>query len=152
MKTIQKQELFMNAEQINFVKASYAKIEAVAEETAVLFYVKLFDLNPGLQKLFKGDIRLQGLKLMQTIGLAVAALDRLDEIVPAIRAMGARHAVYGVKDRDYETVACALLWTLEKALKNDFTVETKAAWTEVYNLLAQTMKEGSRKSAEHFPQ
>lgn len=136
----------MTKEQINLVKASFAKIEPVAEEAAVLFYAKLFDLDPGLQKLFKGDIRLQGLKLMQMIGLAVAALERLDEIVPAIRALGARHAVYGVKDKDYETVARALLWTLEKALKKDFTAETKAAWTEVYNLLAQTMKDGSRQA------
>jgi hemoglobin-like flavoprotein len=139
----------MTKEQINLVRASFAKIEPAAEEAAVLFYARLFDLDPELRPLFKGDIRLQGLKLMRTIGMAVAALDRLEEIVPAVRALGARHAVYGVKDRDYETVARALLWTLEKALKSDFTAETKAAWTEVYNLLAQAMKDGSREAAQN---
>jgi hemoglobin-like flavoprotein len=133
----------MNSEQINLVKASFAKIEPVAEGAAVLFYARLFEIAPDLQRLFKGDIREQGRKLMRMIGAAVKGLDRLEEIVPAVRALGARHAGYGVRDRDYETVAKALLWTLERALGDEFTAETRSAWTAVYNLLAQTMKDAA---------
>jgi hemoglobin-like flavoprotein len=131
----------MTNEQINLVKSSFAKIEPVAEEAARLFYTRLFELDPGLRELFKGDMNEQGRKLMRMIGLAVKGLDRIEELVPAVQALGARHAGYGVKDHHYKTVAAALLCTLEEALGADFTIKTKEAWTTVYNLLAQTMKE-----------
>jgi hemoglobin-like flavoprotein len=138
----------MTNEQINLVKTSFAKIAPLAEEAGVLFYAKLFDLDPDLRGLFKGDIREQGLKLMQVLEFAVKSLDRLEELVPAVRELGERHAAYGVKDRDYATVGAALLWTLEKALDAEFTVKTKEAWTAVYTLLARTMKDASRHKAE----
>jgi hemoglobin-like flavoprotein len=139
---------FMTNKQINLVRTSFEKIAPIAEKAAALFYAKQFDLNPRLRALFKGDVYEQGKKLMQVIAYAVEHLDRLDEIVPQVRDLGARHAVYGVSDRDYETVGAALLWTLEKALGIDFTAPKRAAWAAVYNLLADTMKEGSRSHSE----
>jgi len=139
----------MTSEQINLVKASFAKIEPLAEEAAVLFYARLFELDPNLRRLFKIDIAKQGRKLMQMLEIAVNGLDCLDELVPAVRALGARHHAYGVEDRDYETVGTALLWTLEQALGANFTAETKEAWTAVYDLLAETMKDASRLPSEN---
>lgn len=133
----------MTDEQINLIKTSFAKIEPAAEEAAVLFYAKLFDLDPDLRPLFKAGIREQGLKLMQMLELAVRGLDRVEELVTMVRDLGARHAVYGVEDRHYETVGTALLWVLAKSLRADFTLETEEAWTAVYSLLAQTMKDGA---------
>ena len=138
----------MTREQISLVRTSFEKIAPIAEKAAALFYAKLFDINPKLRGLFKGDVYEQGKKLMQVIAYAVENLDQLAEIVPQVRALGARHGGYGVRDRDYETVGAALLWTLEKALGKDFTAPTRAAWTAVYNLLAETMKDGSRSPAE----
>lgn len=134
----------MNNEQINLVKKSFEKIEPVQEMVSVLFYDRLFILDPDLRRFFKSDLGEQGKKLMQMIGLAVRGLDRLDELVPAVQNLGARHTAYGIKDEHYETVAKALLWTLEKVLIKDFTVETKEAWTAVYSLLAETMQNASR--------
>jgi hemoglobin-like flavoprotein len=139
----------MTGKQIELVRASFAKVVPVAEEAAVLFYAKLFDLDPDLRRLFTTDIKEQGHKLMQMLEMAVKSLDHLEAVVPAVRASGARHKSYGVKESHYETVAAALLWTLEMALENDFTTETKEAWTAVYDLLAQTMKDGSRQPIEN---
>lgn len=139
----------MNKEQINLIKASFKQIEPVAEEAGVLFYVKLFKIDPELRRLFKGKMNEQGLKLMQMIGFAVEGLERIEELVPEVRALGARHAGYGVEDHHYETVGTALLWTLEAALGAEFTVETKEAWADVYGLLAQTMKDASRQTVKN---
>ena len=138
----------MTDEQINLVKTSFEKIVPVAEEAGVLFYVKLFKIDPALRRLFKGKMNEQGLKLIQMLGLAVEGLDRLEELVPELRELGARHTGYGVEDHHYETVGAALLWTLEAALGTDFNDQTKEAWTAVYNLLAQTMKDASRQAVE----
>ena len=130
----------MTNEQIDLVQTSFERVKPLAEEAAVLFYARLFQLDPTLRPLFKSDIRLQGLKLMQTIELVVESLNRFDSLVAEIRALGARHRGYGVEDHHYETVGAALLWTLEKALEPRFTAETGEAWAAAYDMLAQTMK------------
>ncbi len=137
----------MNREQIDLVQASFARIEPLAEEAGVLFYVKLFEIDPGLRRLFKGKMNEQGLKLMQMISFAVHGLDRIDALVPEIQALGMRHAGYGVEDNHYETVGTALLWTLEEALGDAFTPKTKEAWADVYTFLATAMKDASQKAA-----
>jgi hemoglobin-like flavoprotein len=85
----------------------------------------------------------QGRKLMRMIGMAVNGLDRLDELMPAVRQLGIRHAGYGVTDDHYGTVAAALLWTLERGLGADYTPAVEEAWTTVYSVLATTMKDAA---------
>jgi hemoglobin-like flavoprotein len=58
-----------------------------------------------------------------------------------------RHAGYGVKDEHYDTVAEALLWTLEQGLGSDFTTEARDAWVAVYTVLASTMKDAAATTA-----
>lgn len=140
----------MNNEQINLVKKSFEKIEPISDLAAVLFYERLFKLDPELRRLFKSDINEQGKKLMQMLALAVRGLDRIEELVPAVQNLGIRHAAYGVRNEHYETVGKALLWTLEKVLIRDFTPETKQAWTAVYTLLSQTMKEAGELPTKRF--
>ena len=139
----------MTSEQINLVKKSFGKIAPISDQAAALFYAKLFDQSPNLRRLFKHDMKEQGRKLMQVLTYAVENLERIDSIIPQVRALGARHGDYGVKDRDYDAVGTALLWTFEKALSRDFTPQMREAWTAVYNLLAQTMKAGARQPAEN---
>ncbi len=141
----------MTNEQIGLINASFARIEPLARETAILFYARLFELDPTLRPLFKDDMGEQRLKLMQMLEIAVKGLDRWDELVPAVRALGERHAAYRVRDRDYDTVGTALLWTFGHALGSHFTPETKEAWTEVYNILAETMKDGARQKQSAVP-
>jgi hemoglobin-like flavoprotein len=89
----------------------------------------------------------QGRKLMQMLTVAVRGLDRLDELVPAVRALGERHVRYGVRDEHYATVGSALLWTLELGLDEAFTPEVREAWAAVYTVLADTMKQGAAEAA-----
>jgi hypothetical protein len=61
-------------------------------------------LAPKLRAPFKGDIKEQRRKLMALIKVAVNGLKDLDRLVPAVEALGQRHAAHGVKDGDYKTV------------------------------------------------
>ena len=54
-----------------------------------MFYDRLFEIDPKLRKLFKEDVSDQSKKLMQMIATAVNALDKLETIVPAVKALGA---------------------------------------------------------------
>ena len=133
----------MTGEQIRLVRESFEKVAPMADTAAQLFYARLFDLDPSLESLFKGDMAEQGRKLMQMIGVAVKSLDRLEQVMPAVEALGARHVAYGVRDEHYRTVGRALIWTLRKGLREEFTPEAEAAWAEVYAALAGAMKGGA---------
>jgi hemoglobin-like flavoprotein len=130
----------MTGDQVKAVQESWRKVLPISATAAELFYSRLFVLDPSLQALFKGDMKAQGRKLMAMIGAAVAGLNDLPKLVPAVQDLGRRHGGYGVKDQHYETVGAALLWTLEKGLGDAFTPDAKSAWTQVYGVLATTMK------------
>jgi len=132
-------------EQVALVQNSFAAIAPIADDAAALFYRRLFELDPRLQAMFKGDMTEQRKKLMHMLTLAVKGLNRLEQLVPVVEDLGRRHVGYGVEDRHYETVGEALLWTLEKGLGPAFTPETKEAWVTVYGLLATTMKAAAAK-------
>ena len=130
----------MTPEQIALVQTSFAQVLPIADTAAALFYSRLFELDPALKPMFKGDMQEQGRKLMTMLRVVVNGLTRLDQLVPAVQELGRRHARYGVQDRHYDTVGAALLATLHAGLGDAFTPEVAAAWAAAYSLLAETMK------------
>ncbi len=137
----------MDGRQIELVRASFAQVAPIARDAAAMFYGRLFEIAPNLRALFRGDMEAQGAKLMAMLATAVANLDRLDTIVPAVRALGVRHAGYGVAAADYAPVAEALLWTLAQGLGDAFTPETREAWVAAYTVLAGQMLEAADAAA-----
>lgn len=133
--------------QIDLVQATWAQVTPIAAQAGALFYDRLFALDPELRPLFKGDVAQQAGKLMTMINTAVAGLDGLDRLVPAVMDLGRRHVGYGVRDAHYDTVGAALLWTLEQGLGDAFTAEVKDAWAAVYGVLADVMKQGAAQAA-----
>jgi len=134
----------MTPEAQRLVRESFAKIAPNAATVAAMFYDRLFILDPSLRRLFNGNMAEQGQKLMTMIGTAVANLHQLHAILPAVQNLGRRHADYGVEPSHYDTVATALLWTLERGLGDEFTLETREAWVECYTTLASAMQNAAR--------
>jgi hemoglobin-like flavoprotein len=138
----------MHASDIVLVQQSWEQVVPIADTAAQLFYQRLFELDPSLRGMFsQTDMAEQRKKLMQMITVAVRGLSRLDELVPAVEALGMRHAGYGVTESHYATVADALLWTLGQGLGAAFTPQVKSAWTETYVTLASVMQRGARQKA-----
>ena len=129
----------MTPEQITLVRDSWKMVVPISDQAAALFYGRLFELDPSLSKLFKGDMKSQGRKLMAMINTAVSKIDEIETIVGAVQDLGRRHIGYGVEEPHYATVGEALLWTLEQGLGDAFTAETKAAWVETYTTLSSVM-------------
>ncbi len=133
----------MNAQQIALVQNTFEKVEPIAQQTGELFYQRLFEMDPTIRPLFKGDIKKQGLMLMTVIGLAVRGLDRPQSMQEAVDALGKRHAGYGVGNADYNTFGAALIWALDQTMGNDFTPEVKEAWVEAFGVLSDAMKKAT---------
>ena len=137
----------MTPEQIELVSSTWKQVLPISEKAAELFYGKLFELDPEVKPLFKGDMVEQGKKLMQMINTAVNNISDVEKIIPALQDLGKRHVDYGVTEEHYTTVANALLWTLEQGLGDAFTEEVKAAWTETYMTLAKVMIDAAKEAA-----
>jgi hemoglobin-like flavoprotein len=130
----------MTPQQIHLVRDSFARVQPIASEAARLFYGKLFVRDPGLRRLFRGDMAEQGEKLMQMIGAAVGLLARPAALQPVLEHLGRRHGGYGVRDEHYAAVGGALLDTLAEGLGEAFTPDVREAWTAMYGFVAQTMQ------------
>lgn len=129
----------MTPDQIQRVRSSFALVLPVARTTANLFYGNLFEADPSLRRLFKGDMNEQGVKLLQMIGAAVGLLDKPHVLMPLLRQLGARHGGFGVMPAHYDTVGGALIKTLAQGLGDAFDGETREAWITMYGIVATTM-------------
>src|SRR5262245_38272299 len=130
----------MTSEQVRLVRQTFELIAPKAQVAGLLFYQRLFTLEPSLRVLFQNDIEHQGEKLMQALRFAVAAVERPTELQPILESLGRRHVYYGVKESHYDTVGEALLGALAYLLGPAFTPEVKQAWWAIYTLMADTMK------------
>lgn len=129
----------MNNTESNLVEKTFSLIRPNADLAATLFYTRLFEINPQLRPLFRGDLKEQGRKLMATIGTAVAASRNPEPLKIVLESLAVRHIQYGVATKDFDDVGAALLWTLEKGLGDNFTDEVRHAWVTLYGEIVAVM-------------
>jgi hemoglobin-like flavoprotein len=141
----------MTPDQIALVQATYNKIAPIHVTAGILFYRRLFELDPDLRRLFHGDMIAQSRKLMAMLELVIESLDKFEELLPRVRALGQAHVGYGARDEHYDTVGAALVWALRQGLEEQFTPEDETAWIAAYTMLAEAMKAAGQelRSASH---
>jgi hemoglobin-like flavoprotein len=133
----------MTPQQIALVQSTFKSVVPIADQTTALFYARLFELDPSLRRLFHGQMADQRRKLTEMLAFAVDQLERPEVLLPALRELGARHVAYGVQDAHYATVGAALIWTLGQGLGTAFSDEVETSWTALYNLISETMRQGT---------
>jgi hemoglobin-like flavoprotein len=129
--------------QKQIVSETFPLIREMALPVSLLFYGRLFDLDPSLRQLFKIDMNEQSKKLIATLHALVEGIDDWQRIVPVFRKLGQRHVGYGVKEQYYDTVCSALVWAFGQALQPGFDNEVRAAWTALIRAVNEEMKIGA---------
>jgi hemoglobin-like flavoprotein len=133
----------MTPEQITLVQSSFERLGPQLPAMATRFYQELFRRDPALRSLFATDLTEQEARFAVKLTEIVRAIPRLDELLSHTRALGARHAGYGVRAADYQTVGNALCDALAAVLGDGFDGPTRQAWVLAYSLMAETMLEGA---------
>lgn len=134
----------MTIEQRQLVRDSFEIVRDQARPISLLFYGKLFELDPSARRLFHIDLAVQGRKLVDTLETVTQSLDSFDAIQPRLVSLGRQHAEYGVRPEQYDTVMVALLWAISQALGGDFDPRTREAWTLALTAVCTTMKSACR--------
>jgi hemoglobin-like flavoprotein len=137
----------MTPEHIAAVKASWEQVRPISEQTAFLFYTRLFEQHPDLHAMFRTDTREQGHKLLAMLDTAVASLEDFDALEPDIRELGGRHVDYGVMDGHYPLFEDAMHWALSQGLGDGWTPDVEAAWRALFGRLSRTMRAGAGPAA-----
>ncbi len=140
----------MTPQQIALVADSWALLAPSADEFTTLFYRRLERLNPELRRLFPDDAQ-QSKRLASLLDTMIATLNLMDNLLPALQAMGRRYAELGVSHRDYSLAEDALLATLEEALGQRFGAAERAAWTRAFETLSAVMEQAAAGEAEIAP-
>ena len=65
----------MNSQQQRLIRESFPEIRRMAGPVSLLFYGRLFALDPSLRPMFRQDIEVQGRKLMDML---TAIVDNLE--------------------------------------------------------------------------
>jgi hemoglobin-like flavoprotein len=133
----------LDPEQKHRLRKTFALVERQSHVAALVFYQRMFELDPRLRPLFKTDIELQAAKLIDMLATALSLLDTPDELTRILMEMGAQHVRYGVKAEHYATVNEALLTMLSSVLGREFDASTRQVWSEFYQLIAETMQRGA---------
>ncbi|MDD1781188.1 globin domain-containing protein [Enterovibrio sp. ZSDZ35] len=130
----------LTPQQVTLITQSFKKVEPISLKAAEIFYDTLFSYDPTLKRLFKGDMKQQGRKLMAMVSAAVNSLDSPDTLVPILKELAKRHVSYGVKPSHFTPVCNALLHTLKVGLGDEFTPQVRDAWATMLHFVADTMK------------
>lgn len=133
----------MTPEQMALLVSSYDALGPARNEMAAEFYRRLFARNPDLRALFTADPASQEARFAEQLHEIVHSVPNLDDFLLRTRALGLRHAGYGVRVADYATVGEVLLEALATSLGEGFDADTREAWALAYNLMAETMLEGA---------
>lgn len=137
----------MTADQIHLLRRSFGRVEQQSQVAALIFYRRLFELDPSLRPLFKSDIETQAAKLMDMLGLALSLTSCPGALETELIDSGARHAGYGARDEHYATVGQAMFTMLEESLGDEFTPATREAWVAFYAFASETMKRGAAQAS-----
>jgi len=72
----------MTPRQQQLIQTSFAQVAPIADEAAIIFYDRLFELDPSIRPMFAHtDMPAQRRNLMQTLTVVVKSIDKLDTIV-----------------------------------------------------------------------
>ena len=133
----------MTPEQMRLVRQSFATMMKRKADAGRAFYDHLFAIAPELRPMFKSDINAQATKFIDMLGVIIGLLHDPSSLSHTLAQLAHNHRAYGVRDEHFDRVREALVLTLSDFLDDAFTPELKAAWRDLYSLVASAMKRWS---------
>ncbi|MEL6496459.1 MAG: globin family protein [Cyanobacteria bacterium J06623_7] len=130
--------------QVELLESSFEAVKPQANEFVDSFYENLFTAHPEAKPLFEHtNMASQKKMLLNSLVMVVENLRNPDALDKALRGLGARHVKYGALPEHYPLVGGALLTTFGQYLKEQWTSETKQAWTDAYGAISEIMLDGA---------
>jgi hemoglobin-like flavoprotein len=128
---------------VDALRESFALAVERAPDLTRRFYEILFERYPSVRPLFGASLRKQEEMLTRAL---VAVMDHIEDgqwLGETLRALGARHVGYGVRDEMYPWVGDSLVRAVSEITGEAWTPRFAKAWTDAYGAIAGHMIEGA---------
>eukprot|EP01125_Pyxidicula_operculata_P021798 TRINITY_DN864_c0_g1_i2.p1 TRINITY_DN864_c0_g1~~TRINITY_DN864_c0_g1_i2.p1 ORF type:complete len:386 (-),score=83.83 TRINITY_DN864_c0_g1_i2:743-1900(-) len=106
------------------------------------FYENFFSIDKTARRLFKDrPVERQAKALMKVMQMIMSTLEDPTTMLPYLQRLGARHLIYGVYQKDFQSWAIAMTKTLHEVIPDIMTPQLKEAWFVLVTKLGMTMTE-----------
>jgi len=128
---------------VEALETSFDLVAPRGDELMNVFYARLFAAAPTVRPLFPRDMETQKKMLLSALVLLRQSLRNLDEIVPTLHDLGARHVAYGARPEYYPVVGAALIEAMAEIAGPDWSPEYEQAWSAAFDVVAGAMLAGA---------
>ena len=133
---------------VEILEESFDLVAPQADELVKRFYERLFEAAPAVQPLFaKVDMDGQRQALLNMLLVLRESLHDLEDVVPDLEALGARHVEYGALPEHYPVVGGVLIATMTEIAGDAWKPEYTDAWHEAYGVIQEVMLSGAAAAA-----
>lgn len=134
---------------VETLEESFDLVAPQGDELMKVFYDRLFDTAPAVKPLFADvDMDHQREALLNMLIVLRESLRDLDDIVPDLEDLGARHVQYGAHTEHYPVVGEVLIGSMAEIAGDAWKPEYTAAWQEAYGVVQDVMLSGAAARAE----
>ena len=134
---------------VETLEKSFDLVAPQGDELMQTFYDKLFAAAPSVRPLF-ADVDMEGQRqaLLNMLLVLRESLRDLDDIVPDLEELGARHVEYGAMIEHYPVVGEVLIAAMAEIAGDAWKPEYTSAWQEAYQVVQDVMLSGAAARVE----
>ncbi|MFV0336324.1 MAG: globin domain-containing protein [Tropicimonas sp.] len=129
----------LSALDIARVRQSFDELGPHLEPTSIHFYEALFRRAPEMRALFREDLKGQGMRFMNTLGLILADIEHPDKPSVSYAELGRLHRTLGIRQVHFAPMQEALIDSLRDKLGERFGPELEASWRVVYQAFTEKL-------------
>lgn len=134
---------------VQTLEESFDLVAPRGDELMRTFYDRLFEAAPSVRPLFADvDMDRQRQALLNMLVVLRESLRDLDDIVPDLEDLGARHVGYGATAEHYPLVGEVLVGAMAETVGDAWKPEYTSAWKEAYHVVQDVMLSGAATKAE----
>ncbi|HEV8250020.1 MAG TPA: globin family protein [Gaiellaceae bacterium] len=129
---------------VETLEKSFDLVAPQGDELMRTFYDNLFETAPSVKPLF-ADVDMEGQRqaLLNMLLVLRESLRDLDDIVPDLEELGARHVEYGAQPEHYPVVGEVLIGAMAQVAGDAWKPEYTSAWQEAYQIVQGVMLSGA---------
>jgi len=129
---------------VETLEESFDLVAPQGDQLIRTFYDRLFETAPAVKPLFASvDMERQRQALLNMLVVLRESLRDLDDIVPDLEDLGARHAEYGAEPAHYPVVGEVLIGAMQEVAGDAWKPEYTSAWQEAYGVVQSVMLKGA---------
>lgn len=130
----------LGSNRVTLIESDFSKISGRGTEFAEKFYGRLFEHYPRVKPLFSHvSMSRQQQHLFSALVMTIENLRSPDTLSESLKALGRRHAGYGVAPAHYEAVAQTLLEVIEEMMGEEWSAVHHEAWKDALEAVSRTM-------------